>query len=152
MNFRITIRESDVRGMINRTFGPGVRRQILGAGGAELLRLSRENFGVSGPERPIEWAPLSKDYAKRVKRTYATLDLKGDLYRSGRLNVSDDRAVVSFEDRKASWHQFGEGKMPPRPFMPMYGNRLSPSAERRVTTAMALELQKILRGSNLIKY
>jgi phage gpG-like protein len=62
------------------------------------------------------------------------------------MDVNEDRAVVSFEDKKASWHQFGTAKMPARPFMPFYGNRLSPYAERRVVTKMQLELQRILRG------
>lgn len=148
MNFRITIRESEVRGMVNRAFGPGVRQQLLGRGGAELLRICRENFGASGKDRPVEWAPLSPRYAKRVKRPYATLDLTGKLFQSGTLNVSDDRAVVSFEDEKASWHQYGTEKMPARPFMPFWGDRISPYAERRIVTAMQLELQRLLRGGS----
>jgi phage gpG-like protein len=81
-----------------------------------------------------------------VKRSYATLELSGDLFASGRLDVNEDRALVSFEDNKASWHQFGTGKMPARPFMPFWGNQLSDYAQRRVITSMQMELQRILRG------
>jgi phage gpG-like protein len=160
VNFKITIRESEVRGMINRTFGPGIRRQLLGRGGAELIKICRENFGQSGIDRPVEWAPLKnpirqgigsaglQGYAKKVGRFYATLYKTGKLFRSGGQiwDINDDRAIVGFADEKASWHQFGTSKMPARPFMPFWGNRLSPYAERRIITAMQLELQRIVRG------
>jgi phage gpG-like protein len=158
VNFKITIRESEVRGMINRTFGPGIRRQLLGRGGAELIKICRENFGQSGIDRPVEWAPLKnpirqgigsaglQGYAKKVGRFYATLYRTGELFRSARLYTTDDTATVVFDDVKASWHQFGTGRMPARPFMPFWGNNLSPYSERRIITSMQMELQRIFRG------
>jgi phage gpG-like protein len=59
--------------------------------------------------------------------------------------VTEDRAVVTFEDEKASYHQFGTGKMPARPFMPFWGNRLSPLAERQIMQAGQLAFQRFLR-------
>ena len=92
------------------------------------------NFGASGPYRPWSgWHPLSPAYAKKVGRTYATLEVTGRLKSSvfislnerGNFTVSADNSDVPY----ATAHQYGNPKgnrghpgLPAREYFPMDEN------------------------------
>lgn len=92
------------------------------------------NFGPSGPYRPWSgWHPLSPAYAKKVGRTYATLEVSGRLKSSvfmqlnerGNFTVSADDSDVPY----ATAHQYGNPKgnrghpgLPAREYFPMDEN------------------------------
>jgi phage gpG-like protein len=105
------------------------------------------NFG--GAERFVvaPYAPLSPSYARKVGRSYATLEVSGKLKGAIYTGISDeDAATVSVEgiDYAAS-HQFGNKNMPRRPFFPLTedGEVLS-EVEEIVTQAARDEMFKIL--------
>lgn len=147
MRFKVTVNTRDLsRSFMAGVFGDVARRQILGAMGTELIKIAEENIGKTGIDRPATWPPLSKPYAKRVKRDYATLYLTGALYRSSTLRVTPDVATVTYEDTKASLHQDGTEKMPRRPFLPFNSaGQLTPYARRRIENAANLALQSLIR-------
>lgn len=86
-----------------------------------------QNFGQSGIDRPSAWSPLSARYAKRVKRSYATLELTGELKRSVRSESSPSEAVIWQDDSVpyGAAHQFGSDKLPARPYFPIIGDSVS---------------------------
>jgi len=57
------------------------------------------NFGIAGAERPWSWHELSPEYAEKVGRTYATLEvtgaLKASLMKGG---VEGESTTVSMSD------------------------------------------------------
>ena len=83
------------------------------------------NFGFLGEDRPDEWPPLSPAYAKKVNRTWATLQVDGTLRAAVKLDNSDlDFAKVSASNSDvpyATAHQHGvaERNLPARPYFPM---------------------------------
>lgn len=127
---------------------PKIRRRVLQAIGARLILETRRNFGPSGVSRPEPWKPLSPKYAKRVKRPYATLDLTGKLFASFRMSVgTDEVSCFTTGVPYAARHQWGSGTLPARPYWPIdQQGKLTEYAQRAVTTAASLELQKIFRG------
>lgn len=124
------------------------RNLILKDVGAKFKYLTLQNFGVTGTDRPTEWAPLSEDYAKRVKRSYATMDLKGDLFRSFRVGQPDGTSItVSTSISYAEAQQYGTDRMPPRPFFPITADGgLTNHAQNVLETTASLSLQRIMRG------
>jgi phage gpG-like protein len=118
---------------------------ILAAVGETVALITRENFGEWGVDRPEAWPALSKKYAKKVKRPYATLFVTGDLYNSIQsLPPTNDSVTVIAADEKASWHQLGEGHNPPRPFFPVTADeRLTPYAEAAILAAIEQELERL---------
>lgn len=106
---------------------------VLGLVGNAVAEVTRENFGESSPNRPNDWAPLSKKYAKQVGRTYATLYVTGDLYDSVHAEPPQGASVtVIATDKKASWHQLGEGHNPVRKFFPTDELELTPYCQARI--------------------
>jgi len=132
----------------------GVVQQIVGAMGAEFKMMCVENLGETGTTRPDTWPALSEDYAKKVKRDYATLYVTGNLHRSIKMNVFSDYARVYVDPSDcwyAEYHQFGVGKMPPRPFFPINGDGdITPMAFERVHNAAERMLEATLTGTNYI--
>jgi len=55
------------------------RPKILKAMSDRCYAIIMANFGIAGPERPWAWEPLSYEYAKKVGRTFATLEVSGAL-------------------------------------------------------------------------
>lgn len=102
-----------------------------------------ENFGASGTNRPAPWPLLSKKYAKKVKREYATLELTGELKASVQVSPpSTDSISVLADDQKASWHQLGEGRNKVRPFFPISADgQLTDYCQSKITA----KLDEILR-------
>ena len=65
------------------------------------------NFGFIGFERPNDWAPLSHNYALKVGRTVATLELTGAM--KGNL-ITEDNKVNLIANSAANYaldHEFG---------------------------------------------
>lgn len=77
------------------------------------------NFGFIGEDRPINWARLSPEYAKRVKREYATLYVTGAL--KGAVKLEGNTVSVSNDSVPyAMVHMFGGGNnIPKRPYFPI---------------------------------
>ncbi len=125
------------------------RQSILRKVGAKFKYLAVQNFGYSGTDRPSPWKPLSKDYAKRVKRSTATLDLSGELLRSIRVSPPTNTSIEVYTNNTyAEAHQNGRpaGNLPKRPFFPIdsAGNATA-RAQRILETTAALELQRLMR-------
>ena len=103
--------------------------------GEAVKQCTLENFGVSGTNRPRVWPPLSKDYARKVKRDYATLDVSGELKNSITVEVAETSIVAT--DEKASYHQLGEGYNKERPFFPISKDgELTEYCQQRITEAL----------------
>jgi phage gpG-like protein len=108
-----------------------------------------KNLGDEGIDRPKEWPKLKdkgwirvagRTHKKKfrtdggywidvVGRDYATLYWKGNLARSIQHDGLVEYAIVFSDSPYAAAHQFGEGKMPERPFLPMVGDNLTAMAE-----------------------
>jgi phage gpG-like protein len=135
-------------GLVTRRITHAGWNRTLEAMGAKLILITRQNFGSSGPNRSSDWKSLSKRYAKKVGRSYATLDVTGKLFRSFRMTTAAHRYVIvkTTGIPYASAHQFGRNNMPWRPFFPIdrYG-QLTSYARREVTKAAVSELIKFLK-------
>lgn len=99
------------------------RPAVNAAMGQRFYDLVQGNFGVAGVDRPMYWAPLSPAYARKVGRTYATLDLTGNLRSAIMIGGSEGESVtVSVSDSDvpyATVHQMGGVRMPKRPYFPV---------------------------------
>ncbi len=147
MNVSVSFKPTELRQAFRAPLSPQQQRRILGVMGATFKRIVISNFGATGADRPTPWPPLSKPYAKRVKRPYATLELRGRLFRSVKLTVTDESATVFTDSPYAEAHQWGIGKMPVRPFFPMNRTRFTQFAERACVRAGQMELDKIVSGT-----
>lgn len=149
MNVKVTVNLSGSRSMQRFTsfLNPGERDSVLRKIGAKLKYLTILNFGFSGRNRPVNWKPLSPSYAKRVKRSVATLDLSGDLMRSIRVSAPDGNSItVSTDNEYAAAQQNGNARLPARPFFPITSTgELTPYARRVLETTAALEIQRLMR-------
>jgi phage gpG-like protein len=101
-----------------------VREPVQNAMGEKFFEIVRLNFGQWGVDRPIEWAPLSRWYAKQVGRDYATLFLTGKLESSVKFETTPDCARVSVSDADVEYatrHQYGDDSrhLPARPYFPI---------------------------------
>jgi phage gpG-like protein len=101
--------------------------------GYALLDVVYSNFGATGMARPIPWPMLSPAYAKKVGRTYATLEVTGAL--KGSLGVDNSnfdfvRVFATDATPYSTVHQYGGGNnIPARPYFPMDSdNELTPQA------------------------
>lgn len=118
----------------------------------EIVRL---NFGDFGVDRPVEWAPLSPAYARRVNREHATLFVSGKLESSVQVESNEERARVFITDSDvpyATAHQFGvpSKNLPPRPYFPIDGNEdVLPFTRQQVEEAARTECANLLGGGIL---
>jgi phage gpG-like protein len=100
-----------------------VRPAVNQAMAERFIELVHGNMGFAGADRPMAWAPLSPNYARKVGREVATLILTGalkDSIRSG--GFEGDSVEVSVSDADvpyASIHQSGGTRMPKRPYFPI---------------------------------
>ncbi len=142
------LERDDVTPALQNTFGAlsgFSHRRVLYAMAATFKRITLENFGDSGVDRPSAWAPLSAKYSKRVGRNHATLDLNGRLFRSIGMTVGQDFAEV-FSDGLPynEVHQFGNSKTPARPYFPVDSSgNLTAYSEQRMADAANREIQAI---------
>lgn len=107
------------------------------------------NFGEVGIDRPISWAPLSPAYAKKVGRTFATLEVSGALKAAvtvdnsnldySRVFITKDNVVYALA------HQYGnpKGNLPARPYFPIENTgELTPFAKSEVMNAALQTIQE----------
>lgn len=158
MNARFRLQKTDLFKNFRAPLTVQHSRRILGRMSAIFKAEVMANFGVSGRDRPSPWAPLSKRYSKRVRRTSATLDTDigrspyrdgrttGRLHRSVKTIVGNTSASVFTNDPIAEVHQFGIGKNPKRPFFPMYDNgEPTPMVKAKMMKAGQDELNLIIQ-------
>lgn len=107
------------------------QQQMLAAMGREFLDITLENF-TNGANRPFHWAALSKKYAQKVGRSYATLNVSGLLIGSFQQHTSAHETTISNPVVYAGVHQYGYRHTPPRPYAPVLGDALTEYAENRI--------------------
>lgn len=116
----------DAVGGIMRDFEK-LKSPVEDAMAEKFFQMVRLNFGNFGIDRPIEWAPLSPAYAKRVGREHATLFLSGSLEAAIKIESNPDVSRVFVTDNDVPYalaHQYGSEKknLPARPFFPIDQN------------------------------
>ena len=93
------------------------------AAGEAMREVVMANIGEFGADRPQAWPPLSPAYAKKVRRTYATLEVTGLLRSNVKLAHLRDASIVHADDADVPYavvHQFGGGNnIPARPYFPV---------------------------------
>jgi phage gpG-like protein len=118
----------------------------------EIVRLNFGNFGV---DRPVEWAPLSPAYAKRVNREHATLFVSGKLESSVKTESNEDRARVFITKDDVVYalaHQYGVPSkgLPPRPYFPIDTNgEVTPFTKANVEEAAREATARLIGGGIL---
>jgi phage gpG-like protein len=126
------------------------RPAVHAAMGQRFYEMVQGNFGIAGVDRPMAWAPLSPDYARKVRREIATLDLTGRL-RSAILvgGAYGESITVSVSDSSvpyATVHQTGGIRMPKRPYFPIDDRgEVLPYTASQVTEAAAKAMAEELK-------
>jgi phage gpG-like protein len=134
---------------LDRAIEEGARK-MAEAARDELRRSILSNFGRVGLYRPSVWPPLSPDYARRVRRPYATLLVTGRLRDSIRFEVTGTTVVAEVRDEDvpyASVHQYGGGNnIPARPYFPIdRDGEVIPTVMQNILMRMALAFKRALR-------
>ena len=127
--FDLTIEQSELNAMggkIEKALWM-VKSNVLLAMAVAFEEIVLGNFGFLGIDRPDEWPPLSPAYAKKVNRTWATLQVDGTLRAAVKVdnsNLDFGKVSVSNSDVPyATVHQTGGGNnVPARPYFPMDAN------------------------------
>ena len=123
------------------------RGPVTDAAVTELGMIVRENFGVSGVDRPKDWPQLNQKYANRKHGgdTTPTLILTGPLRDSIVVNLGNpDDAYVTSHNEIAAYHQDGGPHLPARPMFPMDANGvITPYTVERVTAAAQKTLDSL---------
>lgn len=153
MNFELTINENSLdafqRSLLARF--EMARSPIQQSMGEKFFEIVRSNFGDFGVDRPIEWAPLSPAYAKKVNREHATLFVTGKLESSIKMESTEDATTISVSDGDvpyATAHQYGKGKMPARPFFPIDQNQqVTQFTNDQVTEAAREAVTRLIGGA-----
>jgi phage gpG-like protein len=149
--FELEISEDELRQMAGN-----VERQLwMVKSDAQLAmaeafeRVTLANFGATGIDRPMSWQPLSPAYARKVGRTYATLEVSGTLKAAIKVDNSDlDHSKVSVSNADvpyATAHHFGNerGNLPQRPYFPIDDNgNLTPFTEAEVVEAARRTIER----------
>lgn len=116
----LNMMEASIKGQIDEA-----SKKIEWAMAQKFQECVLANFGASGPYRPWSgWPPLSPAYAKKVGRTYATLEVSGRLKSAVLIDLKENnRFSVVAEDSRvpyATVHQYGGGNnIPAREYFPM---------------------------------
>ena len=136
MNFELQI-DGDAIQRAGEEMFQSLRQPMQAAMAEKFYEITRNNFGMSGEDRPTEWPPLSERYAKKVDRDYATLFVSGDLEASINWSAANQEYSEVWSDSPlATVHQWGEGRCPARPFMPILkSGELTEYARLQVTDA-----------------
>ena len=140
-----------------------LRVPVQGAMADAFKGIVDANFGSTGLMRPNDWQPLSKDYARKVGRTFATLFVTGALKDTVQKDgVSPDGATVSMGNTglvpyAMAHHQGsppnfgftvpGSGELPSRRVFPLdqYRDEVTPEAVELVEMSAVTKLKEILR-------
>lgn len=152
MTFDVTIEQSELDAMglrIERDLNL-VKSDVQLAMGVAFFDIVKGNFGFLGIDRPDEWAPLSPAYAKKVKRTYATLEVTGKMMNAVKLDNNDfDASHVSLSNDDVAYataHHYGTSKLPVRRVFPIDSQgEVMPYTAGEVTNAAIAALQIALR-------
>lgn len=106
MTATVTISEASLAaaaGSVRRAV-ESVKPKVLKAMSDRCCEIVRANFGIAGPDRPWAWEPLSYEYAKKVGRTYASLEVSGALKASlMQGGFEGDSTEVSMSDSSVSY-------------------------------------------------
>ena len=144
MNFSLSIDTRSIEGLAEAKFNE-LRQPVQAAMAERFFDITRSNFGATGVDRPTEWPALSPRYAKRVDRDYATLFVSGVLESSVQWASSPSEAIVWTDNEYAPAHQWGDGHIPARPFMPIYRTGdLTPFAQAECVQAAQDEINRLL--------
>lgn len=142
MNIRYSLDEKKFANDLSEIFEE-VKTPVEKAMAVRFEDAVRANFGFIGFERPNEWADLSPEYARRVGRTVATLEVTGAMkaqLRSEENVVKITNDVVTY----ATFHESGTSKMPKRALFPMEDGECMPKTLELVMNAAQNELRRIL--------
>ncbi len=129
----ISLRVNGLSGALGSTKGlaialQGARQRLNQIIVDEIAKITRSNFGPSGPMRPIPWAPYSKRYAKKHPGP-PTLIRSGVLLGSVRTFATSSAGYLTAQGSKpyAFAHQYGYAprNLPARPYVPVTGKYLS---------------------------
>ena len=123
---------------------PPERKRVLRAMGTTFKSLTEGTFNSAGSQyRPAPW-PSKKDGSPSILQKTTTLA------KSFTLEVTDEMAKVGNPTKYAATHQFGRaqgsGEIPPRPFFPVVGGKLTPQAEEKIAAAARRVLNTIAAG------
>ena len=126
-----------------------VKQPVQAAMGEMFYNVTRSNIGDFGLDRPTPWPPLSPSYARKVKRSHATLFETGNLENAIVVDTtSPDFAKVSTNDDSVSYalvHQFGGGNnIPARPYFPVKDGEVTPFTKALILEAAETELKGAL--------
>lgn len=152
MRARIAITDLELRGLereVKQHF-VAVQGRVEYAMAEKFLKCVLDNFGATGRFRPWSgWPPLSPAYAKKVGRSYATLEVSGRLKESVLIELSGRNFAVTADDARvpyATVHQFGGGNnIPQREYFPMYDDgTVYRQVQDEVQAAAEKELERLL--------
>lgn len=127
LNATIEVSTQDLRGLglsIEKRLGL-LRGPVHGAMANQFRQTVYDNLGATGLFRPHLWASLSPTYARKVKRTYATLNVSGALRAGIKRESNEVRGRVSISNNDVAYalaHQWGnpKGNLPDRPYFPIH--------------------------------
>jgi len=98
------------------------RNRVLKDVGNEFKRMTQLNFGSGGRYRSKTWAPLSKEYAKKIGTTQATDKRSGNLYSSIKVGSPTNNFIAIYtRNPYAAAIAFGNSKknLPARNYWPI---------------------------------
>jgi len=123
-------------------------RPILEAGGFMLKQCALSAWRDEAM-RPAPWRPLKPATVERKEKAGKTamLIFERHMQQSLRVGVpSGGKVEVGSDAFYAPFHQFGTGRMPARPFIPMREDgKLVPAAEQKVFSAMRARMAQMLK-------
>lgn len=150
VQFSISSSEASAMGAFLEEAVAQARPAVHAAMGQEFYEMVQGNFGIAGVDRPMAWAPLSHDYAKKVGREIATLDLSGALRSAIMISGHEgDGVTVEVSNSSvpyATIHQTGGRNMPKRPYFPIDDRgEVLPYTRSQVVEAASRALMKELQ-------
>ena len=165
MNVTITIIPGSLEAMrsaVGKAY-EAVRPTVIEAMTHAFHTIVLNNFGSSGPMRPLGWQKLSPKYAKKVGRDFATLYVTGQLKETVKADASNPECgIVSMGNTAAvpyamahhhgnpgnfGWTQPGSGDLPARRVFPldMVNDEVTPEAKKVVVQAAQQAVQGAFR-------
>jgi len=155
MQIEVHIDQADIDQMSDEVAAEvaAAKQAAQGAGAEAYFAIVRGNFGDTGVDRALSWAPLSWAYATQVGRKHATLFVTGKLESAVKFdNSNPEEGVVSISDNDCPYalaHQYGypPKNLPARPYFPFnpYSGETTPFALSAVGEAMERTLAEVLR-------
>jgi|HubBroStandDraft_5_1064220.scaffolds.fasta_scaffold122510_2 hypothetical protein len=159
MNVSVEIRRNEVSPslkLIINALSNNNTKSMLSVAGREFLSMTRQNFGKSGNYRTDSWPSLSRNYARRIHTSTATLLRTGELLASIKLGpVLNNGISIYTKDRRAAALAFGykPNNLPARNFWPMENtknpnySRLNYKADRQLYSVIVKQLTQNSSGN-----